>query len=43
MGYYDVPRNASTEEVAAELELDGSTVSEHLQRAERNVLRRVLD
>lgn len=43
MGYYDVPRDASTEAVAAELELDGSTVSEHLQRAERNVLRRVLD
>jgi hypothetical protein len=43
MGYYEVPREASTEAVAAELGLDGSTVAEHLQRAERNVLRRVLE
>jgi DNA-binding CsgD family transcriptional regulator len=37
MGYYDVPRAATAEEVAAELDLDDSTVSEHLRRAERNV------
>lgn len=43
MGYYEVPRAVSTEAVAAELGLDGSTVVEHLQRAERNVLGRVLD
>lgn len=43
MGYYEVPREASTEAVAAELELDPSTVAEHLQRAERNVLSRFLD
>lgn len=42
MGFYEVPREASTEEVAAELELDPSTVAEHLQRAERNVLGRFL-
>ncbi|SFC70355.1 HTH DNA binding domain-containing protein [Halobiforma haloterrestris] len=42
MGYYEVPREATAEEVAAELELDSSTVTEHLQRAERNVLTRVL-
>lgn len=42
MGYYEVPREASTDQVAAELGLDSSTVSEHLQRAERNVLRQVL-
>ena len=42
IGYFDVPRGASTEEVAAELELDASTVSEHLQRAERNLLSTVL-
>ena len=41
-GYFDVPRAASTETVAAELELDASTVSEHLQRAERNLLSSVL-
>ena len=38
MGFYEVPREASTEEIAAELDLDGGTVSEHLQRAERNLL-----
>lgn len=43
MGYYEVPREVSTETVAAELELDSLTVSEHLQRAERNVLSQVLN
>lgn len=38
MGFYEVPREVSTEEIAAELELDPSTVAEHLQRAERNML-----
>lgn len=38
MGYYDVPRDVSAEDVAAELGIDGSTVVEHLQRAERNLL-----
>lgn len=41
-GYYDVPRSASTSAVAAELGLDDSTVSEHLQRAERNLIGAVL-
>ena len=38
MGYYEVPRKASTEDVSTELDLDASTVAEHLQRAERNLL-----
>ncbi len=38
MGYYDVPRTVSTAEVAADLDLDPSTVAEHLQRAERNLI-----
>ncbi|MXV61273.1 helix-turn-helix domain-containing protein [Natronorubrum sp. JWXQ-INN-674] len=42
MGYYEVPREVSTEDVAAELALDPSTVSEHLQRAERNALAQFL-
>lgn len=42
LGYYDVPRRSSTEEVAAELGVDDSTVSEHLQRAERNLLTNLL-
>lgn len=42
MGYYEVPREVSTEEIAAELGLDPSTVTEHLQRAERTVLSQLL-
>ncbi|NHN60518.1 MULTISPECIES: helix-turn-helix domain-containing protein [Halorussus] len=38
MGYYEVPREATTEEVAAAVGVDSSTVAEHLQRAERNLL-----
>ena len=38
MGFYEVPREASTEEIAGELDVDPSTVAEHLQRAERNLL-----
>lgn len=42
MGYYDVPRAVSADEVAAEMALDSSTVNEHLQRAERNLLSQIL-
>lgn len=38
MGYYEVPKEVSADEIARELDLDSSTVNEHLQRAERNVL-----
>ena len=38
LGFYEVPREASTAEVAGELDLDPATVAEHLQRAERNLL-----
>lgn len=38
MGFYEVPREVSTKEIASELDLDPSTVAEHLQRAERNLL-----
>jgi DNA-binding CsgD family transcriptional regulator len=38
LGFYEVPREASTEAVARELDLDPATVAEHLQRAERNLL-----
>ena len=38
MGYYDVPRDATAKEVASEVGLDDSTVSEHLRRAERNLV-----
>lgn len=42
LGYYDVPRRATTTKIATDLGLDDSTVSEHLQRAERNLLTAVL-
>jgi len=38
LGYFEVPREASTADVAAELGVDPSTVTEHLQRAERNLI-----
>jgi hypothetical protein len=38
LGYFEVPREASTEDVAEELGIDSSTATEHLQRAERNLL-----
>ena len=42
LGYYEVPRGTTTEAVASELGVDASTVTEHLQRAERNLLGRYL-
>lgn len=42
-GYYDVPRDTSTTEIAAELGVDGSTVAEHIQRAERNLISALLN
>lgn len=41
MGYYEVPRIASSEDIADRVSLDPSTVAEHLQRAERNLLEAV--
>ncbi|WP_458209939.1 helix-turn-helix domain-containing protein [Haladaptatus sp. NG-SE-30] len=38
MGYYEVPRAVTTADIAAKLDIDPSTVAEHLQRAERNLL-----
>jgi predicted DNA binding protein len=38
LGYDEVPRAASSEAVAVELDLDPSTAAERLQRAERNLL-----
>lgn len=42
LGYFDVPRSVSTADVADTLELDPSTVAEHLQRAERNLVANLL-
>lgn len=42
LGYYEVPRSVSTADIAEELQLDASTVGEHLQRAERNMVTNLL-
>lgn len=36
--YFDVPRGVSADELAAQFDLDKSTVLEHLRRAQRNLL-----
>jgi len=41
-GYYEVPRSVDLNELAQQFDLDKSTVSEHLRRAERNILTTVL-
>lgn len=38
VGFYDVPREATIDEVAGEMDIEEGTISEHLQRAERNIL-----
>lgn len=42
LGYFDVPRRVSTTDIAEEINLDPSTVAEHLQRAERNLFDNLL-
>ncbi|WP_440991593.1 helix-turn-helix domain-containing protein [Haloarchaeobius baliensis] len=42
LGYYEVPREAGRDEVAAALGCAPSTASEHLQKAERRVVRSYL-
>ena len=42
MGYYEVPKEVTADGIAAEMNLDSSTVNEHLQRAERNLLGQLL-
>lgn len=43
LGYYDVPREASRDEVADALGCAPSTASEHLQKAERALVQTFLD
>jgi len=43
MGYFDVPKDVTTDEIATALDLDPSTVREHLQRAQKNLLTDVLE
>jgi hypothetical protein len=41
MGYYDIPRKTSTEELAKVMGMEKATVGEHLRRGEKNVFNRV--
>lgn len=43
VGYYDVPRQANRDDVAEQLDCAPSTASEHLQKAERAVVRTYLN
>lgn len=42
MGYYEVPKQVSADDIAVRLDLNSSTISEHLQRVERNLLKQIL-
>jgi DNA-binding CsgD family transcriptional regulator len=42
-GYFDTPRKATTGEIGTALGIDGSTVREHLQRAQKNLVADGLD
>lgn len=42
-GYYDSPRRATMDEIGARLDVTPSTAAEHLRKAEKRVMRRVLD
>jgi DNA-binding CsgD family transcriptional regulator len=41
-GYFELPRETTLDELASELGISDQTVSEHLRRAQRNVLRHTL-
>jgi predicted DNA binding protein len=43
LGYYEQPRGATHEDVAAELDCAPPTASDHLQKAEANIVRAVMD
>jgi predicted DNA binding protein len=43
LGYFDVPRKVKSDEVADRLGLTGSTVVEHLNKAERRLLAAIID
>jgi len=42
-GYYDWPREATAEEIAASLDITAPTLHQHLRTAERKVLQAILD
>ena len=42
LGYYDVPKKVSSEEVCRHLNMDKSTFVEHLRKAERKIVAEVI-
>lgn len=42
LSHFEVPRSATPEDVAAELDIDPSTVGEHLRRAQANLMDHLL-
>jgi predicted DNA binding protein len=42
LGYYDVPRRISTEEMARLLKIDKSTLAEHLRKAEKRMIKSIV-
>jgi predicted DNA binding protein len=42
LGYYDVPRKVSSEEVSRHLNMDKSTFVEHLRKAEKKIVAEVI-
>lgn len=43
LGYFDVPKKLNSDELASRLNLTGSTVVEHLSKAERRILAGILE
>ncbi len=41
-GYYEIPRRATHDDIAAALDLSGSTVDEHLRKAEHTLMKQLL-
>jgi predicted DNA binding protein len=43
LGYYDVPRKMHSEKLANRMKLSRATLVEHLNKAERRLLSRIID
>jgi DNA-binding CsgD family transcriptional regulator len=43
MGYYDIPRKSTTGEIAKKLGIVDSTVVEHLRKAERRLIKQIIE
>jgi hypothetical protein len=42
LGYYDLPRRISSEEMARLLKIDKSTMAEHLRKAEKRIIKSII-